>query len=92
VGCTIAFSVCNKSFKSLGLPSGRVKSREGLLGMIPTNIVPTMLCPRMQHHKNNGSYSLASLKKKLHLHNFNELKIKLLTWHYEISQDSISVK
>jgi len=31
--------------------------------MIPTNIVPTMLSPRMQHHKNNGSHSLASLTK-----------------------------
>jgi hypothetical protein len=63
VGCTIAFSVYNKPFKLLGLPSGRVKSREGLLGMIPTNIIPAMLYPRMQHHKNNGSHSLASLRK-----------------------------
>jgi len=31
-------------------------------------------------------------ENKFHLHNFRELKIKLLTWHYEISQDSISVK
>jgi hypothetical protein len=42
VGETIAFSICNKPFKSLRLPSGRVKSREGLLEMIPTNI--EMLC------------------------------------------------
>jgi hypothetical protein len=39
VGETIAFSVCNKSFKPLGLPSGLVKSRKGLPGMIPTNIL-----------------------------------------------------
>jgi hypothetical protein len=39
VGETIPFSVCNKPFKPLGLPSERVKSREGLLGMIPTNIL-----------------------------------------------------
>jgi hypothetical protein len=39
VGETIEFSICNKPFKPLGLPSGRVKSREGLLGMIPTNIL-----------------------------------------------------
>jgi hypothetical protein len=38
VGETIAFSICNKPFKPLGLPSGRVKSREGLPEMIPTNI------------------------------------------------------
>jgi hypothetical protein len=29
VGETIAFSICNKSFKPLGLPRGCVKSREG---------------------------------------------------------------
>jgi len=38
MGETIAFSICNKPFKPLGLPSGRVKSREGLPEMIPTNI------------------------------------------------------
>jgi hypothetical protein len=36
---TIAFSICNKPFKPLGLPSGRVKSREGLPRMVPTNIL-----------------------------------------------------
>jgi hypothetical protein len=39
VGETIAFSICNKPFKPLGLPSGRMKSREGLPRMIPTNIL-----------------------------------------------------
>jgi hypothetical protein len=39
MGETIAFSVCNKSFKPLGLPRGRVKSRVGLPEMIPTNIL-----------------------------------------------------
>jgi hypothetical protein len=63
MGCTIAFSVCNKPFKLLGLPSGRVKSREGLPELIPTNIVPTMLSPKLQYHKNNGSHSLSSLTK-----------------------------
>ena len=43
VGETIAFSICNKPFKPLGLPSGRVKSREGLPKMIPTNI-QTLCC------------------------------------------------
>jgi hypothetical protein len=37
VGETIAFSVCNKPFKPLGIPSGRVKSREGLTEVMPTN-------------------------------------------------------
>jgi hypothetical protein len=36
---TIAFSICNKLFKPLGLPSGRVKFREGLPEMLPTNIM-----------------------------------------------------
>ena len=35
---TIAFSICNKPFKPLGIPSGQVKSREGLKAMTPTNI------------------------------------------------------
>jgi hypothetical protein len=39
VGETIAFSIYNKHFKPLGLPTGRVKSRVGLLEMIPTNIL-----------------------------------------------------
>jgi hypothetical protein len=37
----IAFSTCNKSFKPLGYPSGRVKSREGLAEILPTNIIFT---------------------------------------------------
>jgi hypothetical protein len=64
VGCTIAFSVCNKLFKPLSIPRGRVKSCEGLTGMIPINIVPTMLSPKMERHKNHGSHSLASLTKQ----------------------------
>jgi hypothetical protein len=43
VGGKIAFSVCNKPFKPLGLSRGRVKSREGLSEMIPTNI-ETLCC------------------------------------------------
>jgi hypothetical protein len=39
VGNTIALSTCNKHFKPLGYPSGRVKSHEGLAKkMLPTNI------------------------------------------------------
>jgi hypothetical protein len=38
VGETIAFSICNKPFKPLGFPNGRMKSREGLPEMILTNI------------------------------------------------------
>jgi hypothetical protein len=39
VGETITFSICNKPFKLLGIPRGRVKSSEGLTEMIPTNIL-----------------------------------------------------
>jgi hypothetical protein len=39
VGEMIAFSICNKPFKPLGLLRGRVKSREGLSGIVPTNIL-----------------------------------------------------
>jgi hypothetical protein len=39
VGETITFSICNKHFKPLGLPNGRVKSREGLPEMILVNIL-----------------------------------------------------
>ena len=38
VGETIAFSICKKLFKPLGIPNGRVKSREGLSAMTLTNI------------------------------------------------------
>jgi len=34
---TIAFSISNKTFKPLGVSRGRVKSREGLTAIIPTN-------------------------------------------------------
>jgi len=33
----ISFNVCNKPFKPLGIPSGQVKSREGLTEVVPTN-------------------------------------------------------
>jgi hypothetical protein len=74
MGCTIAFSVCNKPFKPINIPRGQVKSPEGLTGMIPTNIVPTMLFPRMQHCKNHGSHSLANLTKQTPYSHFQEIK------------------
>jgi hypothetical protein len=52
VGETIAFSVCNKPFKPLGLPSGRVKSHEGLPGMIPTNISKHYVVDKQEFHTN----------------------------------------
>jgi hypothetical protein len=49
VGEMIAFSVCNKPFKPLGIPRGRVKSREGLTARIPT--------------QTHGSYIMSKFKK-----------------------------
>ena len=34
----VAFSTCNKPFKPLGYPSGRVRSREGLQKIYPQNL------------------------------------------------------
>jgi hypothetical protein len=41
---------------------------------IPTNIVPTMLSPRMQHYKNHGYHSLASLTKQTPSSQFQGIK------------------
>jgi hypothetical protein len=64
VGDTIAFSVCNKPFKPLRLPSGRVKSREGLSEMIPTNI-ETLCCQQERIFTQTMFHtSLACLKRQ----------------------------
>jgi hypothetical protein len=52
VGETIAFSICNKPFKPLGFPSGRVKSREGLSEMKPTKIEVSNYQLCKNHHSN----------------------------------------
>jgi hypothetical protein len=71
VGETIAFNICNKPFKPLGLPSGRVKSREGLLEMIPTNI-ETLCCEQERiFYTNHGSYVIGMLKKTNPIININ---------------------
>jgi hypothetical protein len=62
---TIAFSVCNKPFKPVGLSSGRVKSREGLPEMIRTNIMQDNVIHKIEvSQKKNDSHSLASLTKQ----------------------------
>jgi hypothetical protein len=64
VGETIAFSVCNKPFKPLGLPRGRVKSREGLPEMILTNI-ETLCCQQERIFIQTMIHTLlACLKRK----------------------------
>jgi hypothetical protein len=64
VGETIAFSVCNKPFKPLGLPRGRVKSREGLSEMIPTNILKHYVVVKIKTSiQTHGSYIMSRLNK-----------------------------
>jgi hypothetical protein len=57
MGETVAFNICDKPFKPLGITSGRVKSREGLTEMMPTSIANAMLLKRMKFHTKNGFYS-----------------------------------
>jgi hypothetical protein len=63
VGETIAFSVCNKPFKPLGLPIGRVKSREGLPGMIPTNILKHYVVEKQESTQTHGSDIMSKFNK-----------------------------
>jgi len=51
-----------------------VKFRESLTGMIHANIIPTTLFPRIQHHKNHGSHSLANLTKQTPSSQFQGIK------------------
>jgi hypothetical protein len=60
---TIDFSICNKSFKPLSFPRGRVKPNESLPEMLPINIIPIILSIRLKYHKNNDSYSLESFTR-----------------------------
>jgi hypothetical protein len=57
VGEMIAFIICNKPFKLLGIPRGQVKSRESLTEMILINIVSAMSLKRINFHTNHGSHS-----------------------------------
>jgi hypothetical protein len=64
VGETIAFSVCNKPFKPLRLPRGRVKSCEGLPKMIPTNILKHYVVVKTKTSiQTHGSYIMSRLNK-----------------------------
>jgi hypothetical protein len=67
VGETIVFSICNKPFKPLELPRGRVKSHEGLPGMIPTNIM------LLKNKNSTQTHGLDIMSK------FNKLNITLIS-------------
>jgi hypothetical protein len=61
---TIGFSICNKPFKPLRLPSERVKSREGLPVMIPTNIIKTLCyCQTMTSTQTHGLHIVSWFNK-----------------------------
>jgi len=60
---TIAFSICNKPFNPLGLHSGRVKSREGLPEMIPTNILKHYVGQTRTSTQTHGSYIMSRFNK-----------------------------
>jgi len=63
VGETIAFSVCNKPFKPIGLPSGRVKSHEGLPGMIPTNFLKHYVVEKQESTQTHSSDIMSKFNK-----------------------------
>jgi hypothetical protein len=64
VGETIAFSVCNKTFKPLELPRGQVKSREDLPELIPTNILKQYVVVKTKTFtQTHGSYIMSRLNK-----------------------------
>jgi hypothetical protein len=64
VGETIAFSVCNKPFKPLGLLRGRVKSHEGLPEMIPTKILKHYVIVKTKTSvQTHGSYIMSRFNK-----------------------------
>jgi hypothetical protein len=46
MGNAIVLSTCNKPFKPLGIPGGRVKSCEGLIEMLPTNNIYIYIIPK----------------------------------------------
>ena len=64
VGETIVFSICNKPFKPIGIPSGQVKSHKGLLAMTPTNFfLSTMLLTNKDFHTNTWFLLMSRFKK-----------------------------
>jgi hypothetical protein len=89
VGETIVFNVCNKPFKPLGLPRGRVKSREGLPRMIPTNISKHYVVVKTKTStQTHGAYIMSRLNK------VNIIITNHLThsWKIETTHTPISAK
>jgi hypothetical protein len=94
VGETIAFSVCNKPFKLLWLPSGWVKSCEGLPGIIPTNILKHYVVDKQGFpHKHMVNTSWASLTRWTSQSHHQDIKNHLThDWKIETTHAQMSVK
>jgi hypothetical protein len=82
MGETIAFSVCNKPFKPLGFPSGRVKYRESLPEIIPTNIEALCCCQiRISTQTHGGDEELPK-----------EVSLKISLGRREVSETLLMVE
>jgi hypothetical protein len=63
IGETIAFSICNKPFKPLGLPSGRVKYREGARNDTHKHLKALCYFQTMTSTQTHGSYIMSKFNK-----------------------------
>jgi len=79
VGETIAFSICNEPFKPLGILRGRVKSREGLTTMIPTNTLKHYVLTNKDFHTNTWF---------IHHEHFNKVNITITSSGHQNSFNS----
>ena len=89
MGETIAFGVCNKPFKPLGIPSGRVKFCEGLREITPTNIFQHYVIGKHElPHKHMVFTSQADLTNwalQSHHHDIQKNKWAIETEHVSLS-------
>jgi hypothetical protein len=93
MGETIAFSVCNKPFKPLGLFRGRVKSREGLPEMIPTKILKHYLVVKTKTSIQTHGYYITSRLNKVNITITSDITNQLThSWEIETTHAPISAK
>jgi hypothetical protein len=89
MGETIVFNVCNKPFKPLGIPSGQVKSCEGLPELKPTNIFQHYVIIKHElPHKHmvfTSQADLTNLTPQSHHQDIQENKWAIETTHVSLS-------
>jgi hypothetical protein len=73
-GETIAFSICNKLFKPLGLRSGRVKSREGARNDTHKHFKALCCQQEIISTQTLGSYIMSR---------FNKMNITIISGHHK---------